>query len=198
MNNPEKNYYDPTAKDHKGGTCGRLCRKEKITLEDGRFAERHTFVDAEGNEVEEIYTEPARQLNLQKRTVSKKKEVIAERRVQTVDGSGKVVSEEVYSTEPKIELEKRRHIVEETEDAEMAPDIEVLVAQAVEKQMAELDARKMVAQSYDFQKKEPIFSAQAAVEERVENKKKSDNNSTIVYSLIALGQVALLAYLILF
>ena len=198
MNNPEKNYYDPTAKDHKGGTCGRLCRKEKITLEDGRFAERHVFVDTEGNEVEEIYTEPPRQLNLQKRTVSKKKEFVAERVVQTVDGSGKVVSEEVFSTEPKVELEKRRHIIEEEESPEKAPDIEVLVAQAVEKQMAELHAPKMVAQSYDFHKSEPVFSAQSVVEERVESKKKSDNNSTIIYSLIALGQVALLAYLILF
>lgn len=85
---------------------------EKVTLQDGRLAERRTFYDDEGSEVVEVYVEPKRNLKLDKRVINKTKQVIAEQRIQTIR-DGEVVDEEIHSIEPEVRLEKRQHIQKE-------------------------------------------------------------------------------------
>jgi hypothetical protein len=49
--------------------CGEANKIESLVLDDGRRAERHITLDANGNEVIEIFAEEKRPLKLEKRIV---------------------------------------------------------------------------------------------------------------------------------
>jgi hypothetical protein len=82
---------------------------EKITLEDGRLAERHTSTGANGEKIVEVFEEAKRPVSLKKRVVEIEKKVLAEKRVETIGEDGQIVDVKVHSIEaPKLEL--REHI----------------------------------------------------------------------------------------
>lgn len=90
---------------------------ERVFLEDGRFAERHRYVDENGNDIEEVRKEPERQLLPATRTVSKKREVVVERVIQTLDEHGNVVHVETENIEPKpLQRERVVEYVTKRED----------------------------------------------------------------------------------
>ena len=79
---------------------------EKITLEDGRSAERHIWEDA-NETVVELHVEPERPKFLHKRVVEKKRPMVYERKVETVNQDGEIVEQVVESTnEPKLTLKE--------------------------------------------------------------------------------------------
>jgi len=73
---------------------------ERIQLEDGRHAERHVTDDGE-TRVVELHAEPKRDKLLEKRIVEKRRNVICERTIESVDPStGEVVEQLVESIDP--------------------------------------------------------------------------------------------------
>lgn len=179
-----------------------MMRVEKVTLEDGRIAERRKFRNEEGDEVVEVYVEPKKPLKLDKRVINKHREILAEQRIQTIR-NGQVVDEEVHSIEPEVRLEKRAHIQSENEKYE---DGEYITKRDLAEAMSEImrevkkdadcaaDDRPLFSQQKSMYPTEPVVSAQSIVEKNVEDKKKKDINSLILYSLIAVGQVGLLLW----
>ena len=204
-------------------------KTEKVTLEDGRLAERRTYYDDEGSEIVEVYVEPKRNLKLDKRVINKTKTVLAEQRIQTIR-DGEVVDEEIHSIEPEVRLEKRQHIQKEgfdeqgdyvTKDqlsravsegvveamkAALAPIREqmastpkeiVIEKPVVDQRPAPLFSTPVEKETVvPAQSKQPELSAQSIVEQNIEDKKKHDLNSFILFGVIAVAQVGLLGWIL--
>lgn len=190
-------------------------KTEKVTLEDGRLAERRTHYDDEGSEIVEIYVEPKRNLKLDKRVINKTKTVLAEQIIQTIK-DGEVVDQEVHSIEPEIRLEKRQHIQKENFDDQgdyvTKDQLSRAVAEGVVEAMKVAFATtkndypivkvsdggqaQVVEPLFSAQSKQPTLSAQSIVEENIKDKKKNDTNSLILFGAIALAQVFLLGWVL--
>lgn len=82
---------------------------QKLTLDDGRRAERHVSTDAQGNEVVEIFAEEQRPLKLEKRIVRETKQIVCKETHQTVK-DGEICYEEVRALEPEVPLQIRGRI----------------------------------------------------------------------------------------
>jgi hypothetical protein len=74
---------------------------EKITLDDGRQAEKRIVVDATGNEVVEVYAEEKRAFKLETRIVRETKNIVIKEVHQTLK-DGVVDHEVVYALDPDI------------------------------------------------------------------------------------------------
>jgi hypothetical protein len=190
-------------------------KTEKVTLEDGRLAERRTFYDDEGSEVVEVYVEPKRNLTLDKRVINKTKTVLAEQRIQTIK-DGEVVDEEVHSIEPNIRLEKRQHIQKEdyAEQGEyvtqnqlnravvegvveaMKVAFPTVQEQFIKSQDVLLEPVKDEPKRPLFSNPQPTLSAQSIVEQNIEDKKQHNMNSFILFGVIALVQIGLLGWIV--
>ena len=88
---------------------------EKYTLEDGRLAQRRTYLDEDNNEVSEIYVEPPKDLVLEKRVITKRENVVAEQVVQTIKDN-KVVDEEIHSVKPDLTHRSEMYVTKEVLD----------------------------------------------------------------------------------
>lgn len=82
---------------------------EKILLEDGRRAERHVN-ESDTERVVELHVEAERPLHLQQRLVERKKPIIYERTIETMDDKGQILERKVESLEPNVQMELRSHI----------------------------------------------------------------------------------------
>ena len=67
-----------------------LPKIERFTLEDGRIAERHTTTNEAGETVVEVFVEEKKPLKLEKRVTEKRKDILAEKIVETIK-DGEVV-----------------------------------------------------------------------------------------------------------
>lgn len=170
---------------------------DKFYLEDGRMAERHTFTNDTGDEVIEQFVEPERNMSLNKRVTTKKKEIVAEQKIETIK-DGEVVDVLVNSVEPNVKLELREHIKTEPHassgDYATKQDISRLVSDAV------IAGITPVIQSLSVQKppkeaSKPLFRTQSVVENNISEKKKYNMSTIAIFALVATGQLAVLCYL---
>lgn len=87
---------------------------EKWTLEDGRRAERRTIETVnptgEAEKVIELHVEDERPMRLQQRIVEKRKPLVYEREIQTVDAQGNIIEKKVESVEPRSHMQLVEHI----------------------------------------------------------------------------------------
>lgn len=82
---------------------------EKWVSEDGRRSERRIKED-DSERVLELFMEEERPLKLRQRVVEKKKNVVYEREIQTVDDTGNVIEAKVESCEPRVDMRLVDHI----------------------------------------------------------------------------------------
>lgn len=179
---------------------------EKLNLEDGRIAERRSFINDEGNEVVELFTEPKKNLNLDKRIINKRKEIVSEQIVQTIK-DGEVVEEEVFSQEPPVKLEKVRHIQKEDYDQVGDYVTNERLSRAIAEAMTPLFEKLSVAKSEPklFSNEytpvetpsyvETTKSTRSLITEHVDEKKKNDKKTLLFFGVIAIGQVGFLLWL---
>jgi hypothetical protein len=160
---------------------------QKISLEDGRLAERHSYVDENGNEVIELFAEEVKPLHIEQRIIREYKNVVAKETRQTFQ-NGEVVQQEVLSTEPDVPLQIRERI------AVKAPEVP-------ENSFAtKADLDEMVSRlTYQMQIKDPPVSnipltAQALVEKNVEEKNQNKLVINLVLAAILLVNVAFIGY----
>lgn len=169
---------------------------EKLHLEDGRWAERHSYLGEDGSEVVEMYVEPQRNLALDKRVINKKKEILAEQRIETIR-NGEVVDVEVHSVDAPTKLELREHIrkVDNSERGDfvtkdqlkdvmksvMAPVVEALSLKKNDPYEEEYKSLKDIPKA--FSNDMPVFKAQSLVEDRVDETKKKNE----FYIYVGLG-----------
>ena len=181
---------------------------EQIVLPDGRRAERHSFVDAEGKEVVEIFAEEKKPLQLEKRISREKKEYLAREVEETVQNGTVVEQKVVEHQEPKLEVTKHIGLAEHAKvlDGEYLRKDEAssMIADGVVAAVSALiDARRDLIQPAPiaeepahepYQRVLPKVSAQAVVEQNVEDKKK--NQLWLDVGLVALivAQVGFFVY----
>jgi hypothetical protein len=169
---------------------------ETLTLDDGRRAERHTTLDANGQEVVEIFAEEKRPLKLEKRIVREFKSVVAKEIHQTVK-DGEVAYEEVHATEPEVQLQLlsragvAHHKVVDG-DYVRKEEIGALIADGVVAGVTALmeQYEPVAAQGTAA----PVFRAQEVVEQSVSTTKSNKWFNIAMIALIA-GQVAIFGYI---
>lgn len=168
---------------------------EKITLPDGRSAERHITIDEKGDRTIEVYAEEKRPLQLETRITEKHKTVVAQQVIETIQ-DGQVVEQKVMA-EPDAKLELREHIAtvaqpELNKNRYLTrEEIVPMISEAVVSGIGEVVKAQMTAQS-----NRPMVTkaeqAEVAVKNRVEEKKKFN---VIYYSGVLVAVVAELAFL---
>jgi hypothetical protein len=164
---------------------------EKVTLEDGRVAERHTSVNENGEKVVEVYVEEKKPLKLEKRIVEKTKQVLSEQVVETLQ-DGQVVDRQVHSIEPNVKLQLAEHI----QTISRKPNDYVSKAELADAIVAGVQAamgsNRVEAQSVIVTKAQ---QAEMALEQRATT---AGNNNPLFYmvaGIILLVQFAFLGYI---
>ncbi len=176
---------------------------EDITLSDGRRAERHTTLDADGNEIVEIFAEEKRPVKLEKRITRKHKNIVAEEIVEMVK-DGEISHREVRNLEPKMPLQivERIGIADHAKvvdgDYMRKDEVGKLVSDAVvdgvTALMENMD-RPITHQQPTVVHSEPLFRAQSQLTQNVEEKQKSDMKLNLTMAGIIAVQMAFFAYM---
>ena len=180
-------------------------RVNKMTLDDGRHAEKHVSTDEEGNEVVEIFAEEKRPLKLEKRIHREFKNVVSKETHETIK-DGEVAHVEVRSTESEVPLKVVDRIgivnhakivdgdyVRKDEIGKIVADSVVAGVSALMENMEPVYHREEVASQP--QQPQPIFRAQSVVESNVAEKKKGDMTVNIVMAVILLAQMGFFGYM---
>jgi hypothetical protein len=165
---------------------------ESLVLDDGRRAERHTTVDANGNVVVEIFAEEKRPLKLEKRILREMKNIVSKETHQVVK-DGEVSFEEILSLEPEVPLQVRSRIgvvdhakvvdgdyVRKDEIGKIIEDGVVAGVSALMEQMEPIKAQSVGK----------VLKAQEVVEKNVEEKKKGDSTINIILGVVIVIQLA--------
>jgi len=177
-------------------------RVNKMTLDDGRHAERHVSVDEEGNEVVEIFAEEKRPLKLEKRIHREFRNVVSKETHETIK-DGEVAHVEVRSTESEVPLKVVERIgiadhakivdgdyIRKEEIGKMVADSVVAGVSALMENMEPIHQREESPQNF-----QPIFRAQSVVENNVAENKKGDSTVNIVIAVILLAQIVFFGYM---
>lgn len=165
---------------------------ETLMLDDGRRAERHITVDADGNEVIEIFAEEKRPLKLEKRILREMKNVVSKEVHETIQ-DGEVAYQEVRTLEQDVPLQVRERVGiadhakvvdgDYVRKADIGKMIEDGVVAGVSALMENMEP--MTSQSV------PSFKAQAIVEQHVEEKKKGEVSVIVILGVVAIVQLCL-------
>lgn len=173
---------------------------ERFTLEDGRKAERHISTNESGEKVIEIFVEEQRPLKLEKRITEKRKEILAEQKVETIQ-NGEIVDVQSSSVDPHVKMQLREHIAK-ADNAELhscgyvsKKELGPVVADAVVAGISALLEKNDTVKEHSFKATAPVVKAQNIVEERVEQQKKNDLITYIVLGVIVIVQVAVFGFL---
>jgi hypothetical protein len=183
-------------------------RVHKMTLDDGRHAERHVSVDENGNEVVEVFAEEKRPLKLEKRIHREFKNVVAKETHETIR-DGEVAHVEVRSGESEVPLRVVDRIgianhakivdgdyVRKDEIGKIVAESVVAGVSALMEGMEPVYKEPVQAQQVQAQSQpQPIFRAQAVVENNVAEKSKNDSTTHIVMAVILLAQLAFFGYM---
>lgn len=184
---------------------------EQITLQDGRRAERHTFVDADGKQVTEIFAEEKKPLQLERRISKEKREYVAREVEETVRNGAVVEQKVIEHPEPEMEITKHIGLVDHAKviDGEYLRKEEAsgMIADGVVAAVsALLDARKDLFQApapvvnapaEPYQRIVPKVSAQSIVEQNVEEKQKNKMWVDVGLGVLIVAQIAFFAYYVL-
>lgn len=191
-------------------------KKQIITLEDGRRAERITQeenTECEGKVVTELWVEPAIEKRLSQRVVEYKKPVVHRREVEFVDEvSGEVIERKVESIEPDVKMQLREVIKTESsvvsaQSVEQPCDCYVTQEDiqntfregfmTVAKALSEVNRGCVEQQSYE--EKPKVSAMQAMVEERVKEAEEGglDTVGALLWTVIA-GLAATFTYIAFF
>ena len=175
-------------------------RVQRMTLDDGRSAERHISKDENGDEIVEIFAEEMRPLKLEKRIHREFKNVIAKETHETIK-DGEVAHVEVRSGDSEVPLKVVERIgvanhakivdgdyVRKDEIGKIVSDA---VVQGVTVLMENMDVPTEQVQP---QQPQPIFRAMSVVENNVAEKKSNDYTINIVLGVILFAQMCFFGY----
>lgn len=181
-------------------------RVENVVLPDGRRAERHVTLDADGREVVEIFAEEVRPLKLEKRITKEKKQIVAKETVETVK-DGNVVKVDVKSVDAEPPLQLREQIATVDHDKVVYGDyvkrdeLKTVVADSVVAGVSALvEAQALQSQSLQAQSVPvaPKIRIQEAVGQNVEQKKENDWRTIVWMAVILAAQIGLAIYVVKF
>lgn len=178
-------------------------RVDRLYLEDGRLAERHVFVDENGNEVVEIFAEEKKPLKLEKRIVREKKEIVAKEVHEKVK-DGEVVEKVVMSAfdEKPLKVVERIGVADHAklvdDDYVKKEELKEVIKESVVAAVATLVEKNDKVLGMDKKhSEEKQMTARMMVEQNVAKKKKNDTLVNAVLMLIVMAQVGFLGYLLL-
>jgi len=180
---------------------------EKIRLEDGRHAEKHVTDDGE-TRVVELHAEPKRDKLLEKRIVEKRRNVICERTIESIDPStGDVVEQLVESIDPpESRMQLVKHIAVEgdsvstmsvKEDCSVTREDLVSAIVTAVRAMKDHDEEVPAVQSKTVkaQSASQVSAYQELVGERVLQSQQQTPVMNLTLLMVIAAQVAALAYI---
>lgn len=99
-------------------------RIEKLSMEDGRQAERHIkeegYCEDEQKRVIDLYVEPERPKRLAKRITEQRRPCVVRREIETVDENGDVIDRKIESIDPEDKMRLVEHIATYGDTPELA------------------------------------------------------------------------------
>lgn len=177
---------------------------QKITLDDGRMAERHISFDEAGNEIIEIFAEEKRPLKLEKRVQREFKTVVAKETHETIR-DGEITLAEVHAVTPDVPLRlvERLGVAEHAKvvngDYVSKDEISKIVAESVvagvSAMMENMEPMAHHAQGTYVAHHQPVVTAQSIVEQNVANKKGGDTMINVIMGVILLAQLGFFGYM---
>ena len=179
-------------------------RIEKLTMEDGRQAERHVkeegYCDENQTRVVDLYVEPERPKHLAKRIVEKRRPCVFRREIETIDENGEVVDRKVESIDPEDKMELRSHIAtvntlaaQSTEDECDCPVTAAQLKDVMVDLADRLSHREVASLS---QEPAEVVALQDTVSERVLTKSTSEiSQTTWMLLMVVAAQLAGLFYI---
>lgn len=195
-------------------------QKKEFLWEDGRRAERVVVDDNEcdGTRVTEVYVEPAVEKKLAQRVIERRKPIVYEREIETIDEhTGQVVDKVVEATEPRAAMHVIERYVPETVGAQSVVknqhvDDEDCDCNVTREELREdikdavLALAKVVGKNengnghgYHAQAAptpEPQVSVQSVIEDRLETKKSNVSPLNVLLLAVISAQVAGLAWIL--
>ncbi len=171
----------------------------KMTLDDGRHAEKHVSFDDAGNEVVEIFAEEKRPLKLEKRVIRQYKNVVSQETHETIR-DGEVSQVEVHAGEPDVRLRVvdrigvANHAKIVDGDYVRKDEIGKIVADSVVAGVTALMENMEPVVQKETPQPQPVFRAMSVVENNVAEKKKTDSTSIAVLGVVLLAQMAFFGY----
>lgn len=173
-------------------------RIEKLSMEDGRTAERHIREEGSCDEVQrriiDLYVEPERPKKLAKRITEETEPRIVRRIVETIDENGDVIDRKVESTDPSENMRLVEHIASYNTDVNVSAqsveddcgcpvtrdDLKEVVSMLMEK-ISEPKAQADYGESYGTDEVEVV---QDHIETKV-SENSEEKISTITWILLA-------------
>jgi hypothetical protein len=198
-------------------------QRKEFLWEDGRRAERVVVDDNEcdGTRVTEVYVEPAVEKKLAQRVIERRKPIVYEREIETIDEhTGEVVDKVVEATEPRAAMHVIERYVPETVGAqsvvkEQHVDDEDCDCNVTREELREdikdavLALAKVVNKNgngngngnghgYHAQAvaPEPKVSVQSVIEDRLDEKKSKVSPLNVLLLAVISAQVAGLAWIL--
>lgn len=195
-------------------------QRKEFLWEDGRRAERVVVDDNEcdGVRVTEVYVEPAVEKKLAQRVIERRKPIVYEREIETIDeATGEVVDKVVEATEPRAAMHVieryvpesvgAQSVVEHEEDCdcnvtreELREDIKDAVL-ALAKVVGKNGNGNGNGNGHGYHAQavappEPQVSVQSVIEERLETKKSKVSPLNVLLLAVISAQVAGLAWIL--
>jgi len=182
---------------------------EKIRLEDGRHAEKHVTDDGE-TRVVELHAEPKRDKLLEKRIVEKRRNVICERTIESIDpATGDIVEQLVESIDPpESRMQLVKHIAVESdsvsamsvkEDCSVTREDLVTAIVTAVRAIKDHDEEEPVvvqqAKTVKAQSAPQVSAYQELVGERVLQSQQKTPVMNLTLLMVIAAQVAALAYI---
>jgi len=187
-------------------------QRKEFLWEDGRRAEKIVLDDdkCDGTRVTEVYVEPAVEKKLAQRIVERRKPIVYEREIETIDEvSGQVVDKVVEATEPRAAMHvieryapegvgaqsivKKQHVDDcNVSREELREDIKDAVLA-----LAKVVGKNGNGHGYDAKCcKAPAMSVQSVLEDRLEDKKSKVSSINVLLLAVISAQVAGLAWIL--
>lgn len=195
-------------------------QRKEFLWEDGRRAERVVVDDNEcdGVRVTEVYVEPTVEKKLAQRVIERRKPIVYEREIETIDEvTGEVVDKVVEATEPRAAMHVIERYVPESVGAQSVvkgqSDDEDCDCNVTREELREdikdavLALAKVVGKNgngngngHGFHAQavapEPQVSVQSVIEERLETKKSKVSPLNVLLLAVISAQVAGLAWIL--
>lgn len=188
-------------------------RIEKLSMEDGRQAERHIkeegYCENEQTRVIDLYVEPERPKKLAKRIVEKRRPCVYRREIETVDENGDVIDRKIESLDPEDKMRLVDHIATYGQNNVSAQavadecgcpvtrdDLKEVMSMFVNKLNAvqSLSTQSTVSEVEDIE--ENIDVIQNQIESRVNQKNEVEvSNTTWWLLMVVVAQMAGLVYI---
>jgi len=174
---------------------------EKLSMEDGRQAERHIkediSFDNEHTRTIDLYVEPERKKVLSKRIVEKKRPYVYRREIETLDENGNIIDKQIESVDPEEKMHVVSHIAAQSSVvADDGENCDCPMTKNDLKEVLGMFVDKLNADRYVDKEPVSVETVQDHVAPKLDSKNEFEmTNTSWILLMVAVAQVAGIAYI---